>query len=158
MSNIREAAVSVPMCKETGKPVWASFTLKLTAKSSTTVAGVCLPDGTSVRDAVKTAISLGVEAVLFNCVAPELIDLALPIARKVIEEEHEARKDRPPLRLGAYGNFWTTSDRDNWSISQQESESGKQDQTGTGMVVRTDLTAEPYAKMGEVWFTACFKW
>merc|ERR1719265_455811 len=87
MSNMREAMMSVPMCIETGKPVWASFTLE-PVKTGSVITGVRLGDGTSVRHAVETVLAYGVDAILFNCVAPELIELALPLAREVLNK-HE---------------------------------------------------------------------
>lgn len=168
ISSIREAAVSVPMCVRTGKPVWASFTLEPVSsgasastsdngevinrdKSGTSIIGVRLADGTAVRDALKAVISHGVEAVLFNCVAPELIDLALPLAREVINEECQSNEDKPSVLLGAYGNFWRVCERTEWSMDQQESEPGRGDQGSSGMIIRSDLTAEPYANMTASW-------
>ena len=139
MSSMREAAVCVPMCVATGKPTWASFTLKHDKDDR-----LCLPDGTDVEMAVKETVAMGVEAVLFNCCPPELIAEALPMASATLNNVN------PLVRLGGYGNAWHECDRDNWTIDQNESHMGSNDHGVHGMVVR-DLGEDHYVEHVQEW-------
>jgi S-methylmethionine-dependent homocysteine/selenocysteine methylase len=77
-----------------GKPYWVSFTLQ----DSVVDAIPRLRSGEPVADAVRAAVELGAEAVLFNCSQPEVIESALQVAAAVRDEQHAE------LALGAYAN------------------------------------------------------
>ncbi|CAE7568263.1 mmuM [Symbiodinium natans] len=139
MSSMREAAVAVPMCVAKGKPTWASFTLKHDKKDR-----LCIPDGTDVEAVVKQTVAMGVEAVLFNCCAPELIAEALPKASAALNGSPSY------IRLGGYGNAWEECDRDHWTIDQNESHVGANDHGAHGMVVR-DLCEAHYVEQVQDW-------
>ncbi len=57
-----------------------------------------LRSGEPVADAVRAAVELGAEAVLFNCSQPEVIESALQVAAAVRDQQHAE------LALGAYAN------------------------------------------------------
>ena len=65
-----------------------------------------MPDGTSIEKAVKRVTSQKVDAVLFNCVTPEILSEAIPEAIKFTN-----------VKVGGYANFWEESDRSNWTLS-----------------------------------------
>mmetsp|Transcript_148162 Transcript_148162/g.369395 ORF Transcript_148162/g.369395 Transcript_148162/m.369395 type:complete len:369 (+) Transcript_148162:59-1165(+) len=98
----------------------------------------------SIKEAVQAASAAGAEAVLFNCVTPELIKLAID----------EALQHAGSLRVGGYGNFWEEQDLSGWTMALNESCSGCGDQKSGGMVVRQDLSAEQYAALAQSWLQA----
>eukprot|EP00930_Biecheleria_cincta_P003173 TRINITY_DN104106_c0_g1_i1.p1 TRINITY_DN104106_c0_g1~~TRINITY_DN104106_c0_g1_i1.p1 ORF type:complete len:366 (-),score=63.79 TRINITY_DN104106_c0_g1_i1:20-1063(-) len=128
------------MCP-TGR-LWISFTPRRKGET------ICLSDGASVADMIGLANNVKAEALLFNCAPPEIIGLALSKASEVLSTAGGLSK----LRIGGYGNFWEELvDLDNWSISKQETDSGKGDQQTGGMKVRDDLTATSYTKLVAPW-------
>jgi len=141
MSTVTEAKAAVGACRaaKNNIPVWVGFVLK----SSSELPWVQVMDGTSIIDAANFTKDIGAQAILFNCSTPRLIGLAV-----------DALKGKLPtgLQLGGYGNFWDEH-RPGWSIDCQESESGKGDQKGGGLVV-TELTTEEYLTSAHSWVDA----
>jgi S-methylmethionine-dependent homocysteine/selenocysteine methylase len=86
MSTVDEARAAATAALESGREVWASFTLADDDSGN-------LRDGTSPRAAVDAMVDLGIDTVLFNCCRPEAITAAL---RRI--EGHEAS------RVGGYPN------------------------------------------------------
>ncbi len=72
LSTIREAKAAVTAGRETGLPVWVSFTLDDDAPTK-------LRSGEDLKAAISEVAKLGAEAVLVNCSMPETMDKALPI-------------------------------------------------------------------------------
>lgn len=62
-NSLREAKIATHFARQTGIPVWTSFIVK----SSTE-----LLNGDSLREAVRTVVKYGAEAVLINCTSPQI--------------------------------------------------------------------------------------
>lgn len=77
------------------RPIWTSFTLQ----DEKILAEPCLRSGESVQHAVEKMAQLGVNAILFNCCQPEVIENALRVAKQTLTkcEKHD-------ILLGAYAN------------------------------------------------------
>lgn len=84
------------------RPLWVSFTLQDEAPTDTP----CLRSGESVEQAVEAMISLGVEAILFNCCQPEVIENALEVTATTLAK-HQAK-----IRTGAYANAFPPQPKD----------------------------------------------
>ncbi|WP_429083676.1 homocysteine S-methyltransferase family protein [Aeromonas bivalvium] len=95
MSLIAEPLAIRALLPEDGKPFWVSFTLEDEAPGSEPT----LRSGERVADAVAALAEAGVDAILFNCCQPEVIDAALKVARAGLQAQ-----DRTDIRLGAYAN------------------------------------------------------
>ncbi len=94
-SSIAEAAAFKPLLPDDGKPFWVSFTLA----DEDVSAPVCLRSGESVTAAVQAMLDVGVDAILFNCCQPEVIDAAIACTQAVLRE-----RGRSDIRIGAYAN------------------------------------------------------
>lgn len=135
------ATAAVRRVCPTGR-LWISFTPQRKDES------IILSDGASIADMIALAKKVQAEALLFNCAPPEVIGLALRKASDVLS----AAGSLSQLRIGGYGNFWEEmADRSSWSISKQETDSGKGNQKAGGMKIRDDLTANSYSKMATTW-------
>jgi S-methylmethionine-dependent homocysteine/selenocysteine methylase len=89
MSTVDEARAAVTAAASTGLPIWVSWTLMEDKP--------VLRSGESIKDAfeaIKSVEGAKVEACLFNCSAPEIISVAIPMLRDLA----------PDLRIGAYAN------------------------------------------------------
>lgn len=95
MSLIAEPLALKSLLPEDGKPFWVSFTLEDEAPGSEPT----LRSGERVADAVAALVTAGVDAILFNCCQPEVIEEALVVARAGLQAQ-----GRPDIRLGAYAN------------------------------------------------------
>ena len=156
MGTLKEALLASRLCQQaSSKPIWVSFNPRRADESEVKAAGGwpgglsvrVSADGTTVSEAVEALCATGyVEAVLFNCATPELIECA-------ITEATNTAKGR--LRVGGYANFWEELDTRGWSIEKNESGSGSGDQKKGGMVVRKDLSHERYAKEMFRWVHEC---
>ncbi len=85
------------------RPLWVSFTLtddKPTPEPQ-------LRSGESVQSAVEKMIEIGVQAILFNCCQPEVIEQALIVTRKTLEK-HTALH----IQTGAYANAFAPQPKD----------------------------------------------
>jgi S-methylmethionine-dependent homocysteine/selenocysteine methylase len=78
-------------------PLWISFTLDDHAPGT-------LRSGESIDEAVRAAVGLGAEAVLFNCCQAETITLALGVARDAI-----AHLGATEVQIGGYANRFTAA-------------------------------------------------
>ena len=85
LSTIREAKAAVTAAKETGLPVWVSFTLDDSAPAQ-------LRSGEDLSTAISEVAALGAAAILANCSMPETMDKALPLLVKGFDN------------VGAYAN------------------------------------------------------
>ena len=95
MSLIAEPLALKALLPEDGKPFWVSFTLEDEAPGSEPT----LRSGERVADAVTALASAGVDAILFNCCQPEVIEGALKVAVAALQVQ-----GRTDVRLGAYAN------------------------------------------------------
>jgi S-methylmethionine-dependent homocysteine/selenocysteine methylase len=94
--SIREAeAASRAVRAIARKPLWISYTLEDEVAGP---ASVNLRSGEPASAAVQAALTLGAEAVLFNCSQPEAMAPAIDVARAVLADR--ARD----LRIGVYAN------------------------------------------------------
>ncbi|WP_432460643.1 MULTISPECIES: homocysteine S-methyltransferase family protein [unclassified Agarivorans] len=85
------------------KPIWVSFTLE----DAEPTAEPCLRSGETVQAAVKAMFGLGIEAILFNCCQPEIIEAALQVAQAELAAHPEQS-----IRLGAYANAFPPQPKD----------------------------------------------
>jgi S-methylmethionine-dependent homocysteine/selenocysteine methylase len=90
LSLIAEAEVVFTATKDSKKPVWIAFTLN---ESDESPPG--LRSGELVEDAARWALDAGVEALLFNCCRPEVVDAAVRRAKEVVGDR---------VLIGAYAN------------------------------------------------------
>lgn len=99
-SHSQEPLSVIPLLPKDNRPIWVSFTLQDEEPSDTP----CLRSGESVAEAVKAVIEQGVQAVLFNCCQPEVIEQAITVAKQTIGEK--------AVQLGAYANAFPPQPKD----------------------------------------------
>lgn len=97
-SSLAEARAAAAATSATGKPLWISFTLRDDVDPQD-MPEPQLRSGETVAEAALLAVSLGAEAMLFNCSRPEVMGAALVAARAVA----------PDLPLGVYANAFDDS-------------------------------------------------
>lgn len=95
MSLIAEPLAIKALLPEDGKPFWVSFTLE----DETLGSEPTLRSGERVADAIDALVAVGVDAILFNCCQPEVIEAALQVA-----SDRLSALGRADIRLGAYAN------------------------------------------------------
>jgi S-methylmethionine-dependent homocysteine/selenocysteine methylase len=85
------------------KAIWVSFTLE----DSEPTAQPILRSGELVADAVLEMSKLGVNAILFNCCQPEIIEAALQVSSQQLEKNSTTE-----IALGAYANAFPPQPKD----------------------------------------------
>lgn len=110
------------------RPLWVSFTLQ--DEEPTDVP--CLRSGETVKAAVEAMIELGVQAILFNCCQPEVIEAALNVTCETLTR-HNAE-----IRTGAYANAFAPQPKDATANDGLDE-------------VRADLTPEAYLVWAKKW-------
>ncbi|RQW62686.1 homocysteine S-methyltransferase family protein [Vibrio viridaestus] len=115
-------------CTES-KPYWVSFTLE---DSEETVVPL-LRSGETVESAVKAMAELQVDAILFNCSQPEIIEDALTVARHTL---NSLQQDQ--IKLGAYANAFPPQPKDATANDGLDE-------------LRADLTPPAYLVWAEKW-------
>lgn len=134
MSSLQEAQVTSEAARATGKPIWISFTLR--DDSETLAQGdSLLRSKEPVEDAVKLALEVGAEAVLFNCSMPEVMETAICIAKSVMAETGRE------LPIGIYANALISQDEDG-------------DANAVISSVRDDLDPLGYCRWADRWVAA----
>ncbi|MBH0006640.1 homocysteine S-methyltransferase family protein [Psychrobacter sp. SWN149] len=111
------------------KPLWVAFTLE----DNMDIDVPRLRSGETVQEAVATMADLNIEAILFNCCQPEVINQALEVAQNVLQE-----KDAAHIKLGAYANAFPPQPKDaaaNDTLNE----------------VRDDLTPPAYLTWAQKW-------
>lgn len=101
-SSLAEVRLVAALLKSDPRPLWISFTLE-DADAKAVMAGevpVRLRSGESVEAAAELALELGLEALLFNCSQPEVMEAAVRAARSVAGAE--------ALSIGVYANAFAT--------------------------------------------------
>lgn len=134
MSSLEEAQVTASAAASSKRPLWISYTLRDDVTPEE-MGEPMLRSHESVRDAVKLAIDLGAEAVLFNCSMPEVMLQAVETAARTIADAGKT------LAIGVYANALHSQDEDgaaNEVIS----------------VVRDDLQPDTYGAWTDLWVAA----
>lgn len=133
LSLIAEAEAVKTAVADTGKPLWVAFTLKddVAALSQAPV----LRSGETVADAVAWAAQSGIEALLFNCSRPEIMEAAIAQAAAVFEQKGVG------IEIGVYANAF-----------DQETASEKANEGLSGM--RAELEGEGYIGFARAWVVA----
>lgn len=102
-SSATEPQAIKPLLPKDGRPLWTSFTLQ--DDEPTDVPR--LRSGETVESAVEKMIELGVEAILFNCCQPEVIEQAIAVAKTTLQAKHADY-----IRIGAYANAFPPQPKD----------------------------------------------
>ncbi|MEE3608913.1 homocysteine S-methyltransferase family protein [Avibacterium paragallinarum] len=111
------------------RPLWVSFTLQDEDLNQPAT----LRSGEPVQSAVEKMIELGVNAILFNCCQPEVIEQALAITRETLQK-HGALH----IETGAYANAFAPQ--------------GKEATANEGLdEVRQDLDPQAYLAWAKKW-------
>lgn len=131
--------------KETAaKPIWIAFTLDdsqldiaaddldSSAEPNRAVSTPTLRSGESVAEAVQAMMALNVDAVLFNCSQPEVMNAALQTAKELID------KASYPMQLGVYANAFVSKQVHKQANAQLRD-------------MREDTTSEHYLTWAELW-------
>ncbi|WP_408590289.1 homocysteine S-methyltransferase family protein [Novosphingobium sp.] len=127
LSALAEAELVAELVRDTGKPLWLSFTLHDEAP----LTEPALRSGESVVAAARLASALGAEALLFNCSQPEAMQAAVRAARAELGQAS-------PIRIGVYANAFPPMAED------AEANSGLSP-------IRADLTPSGYAAFARAW-------
>lgn len=130
VSSVEEGLYIVNALKDTGKPIWVSFTLDDHAATET----IKLRSGRPLTEALAAVQDEPIEAVLFNCSRPETITPAIAMAVNLLGSR---------LRIGAYANAFA-----------DEIETGH-DSNEVISSLRKDLSEDtaPYCAFAEKWIT-----
>jgi len=133
LSLIAEAEAIRSAIAATGKPLWISFTLKdePDALSSTPQ----LRSGETVADAARWAAEHGIEALLFNCSRPEVMQAAIAEAARIFNQAGVKTE------IGVYANAF-----------EDETASEKANEGLSGM--RAELEGEGYLRFARAWVAA----
>jgi S-methylmethionine-dependent homocysteine/selenocysteine methylase len=130
-SSLVEVKAAHEATRSTGKPLWISYTLRDDVAPEA-ITEAQLRSGETVADGARLAAELGVEALLFNCAMPEVMDAAILAAKQVFDE---LGRDIP---IGVYANAFP---------SQQ----GDKEANATVTEVRTDLDPDAYGVWAQRW-------
>lgn len=95
-SSTEEALTTLEAVRETGRPVYVSYTLK---DEDGRIGPPELRSGEPVADAVATTLKAGASGIFFNCSQPEVMSEAIVAARLVIDGW-----DNSSAALGVYAN------------------------------------------------------
>lgn len=93
LSLLAEAELVVDLLIEDSRPIWLSFTLQDTLDAN---GHAVLRSGESVSKAASFANNAGVEALLFNCSYPEVMEAAVKEAKSTLGESS--------IKIGVYAN------------------------------------------------------
>jgi S-methylmethionine-dependent homocysteine/selenocysteine methylase len=107
LSSIAEAELVRSVIGADGKPLWLSFTLRDDADAR--LSDPCLRSGEPVAAAVESALSLGAEALLFNCSQPEVMGGAVSLAAQLLGDAAIAQART--IRIGVYANAFANLPR-----------------------------------------------
>ncbi len=129
-SSIIEPQTVKPLLPD-NRPFWVSFTLKDDEPTPTPQ----LRSGETVQSAVEKMAELGVDAILFNCCQPEVIEPALHVTRQTL---HHLQAEQ--IRLGAYANAFASQQENTANDGLDE--------------VRKDLDPQAYLNWATQWINA----
>jgi len=111
------------------KPIWIAFTLE----DNVDIDVPRLRSGETVAEAVAAMATRDIEAILFNCCQPDVIDQALDVAQSTLQD-----KNATHIELGAYANAFPPQPKNaaaNDTLNQ----------------VRDDLTPPAYLHWAQKW-------
>ena len=126
-SSLAEAHFARTMLADDNRPFWVSFTLD----DNEDLARPKLRSGECVAAAVTAMMELGVDAVLFNCSQPEIMESAVDAARAV-REAHGFK-----AKIGVYAN----------AFPPQRDEAANEGLSD----IRADLTPARYGAFAKAW-------
>lgn len=132
ISSLEEARVVHDLLAPTGKAIQLSFTI-LDQMDEMPL----LRSGEPVAAAAELAADLGVEAILFNCSAPEVMEAAVQVTAGVLS------KSQVSMPIGVYANAFTVEAPENVRAANE-----------TLSQIRTELTPELYAQLAQRWVAA----
>lgn len=121
--------VSIKLLLPDARPFWVSFTLQ----DEDPNVPACLRSGESVKSAVEKMIELGVNAILFNCCQPEVIEQALQITHQTLNQHNALH-----IEIGAYANAFAPQSQDATANEGLDE-------------VRADLTPQAYLAWAKKW-------
>ena len=132
ISSIGEAQLIKQLTAATGKSTWIAFTI-----NDDLDAAPCLRSGESVFEATSKIAGEHVDAILFNCSRPEVMQGAITEAKRALE----AKGLTSPILIGVYANsFALISDEHQANATVTE--------------LREDLTPERYCTLAAQWVAA----
>lgn len=111
------------------KPFWVSFTLE----DADATTHPTLRSGETVAEAVEQIVTTGVDAILFNCCQPEVIEEALKVAKQTL-----VRLGQTTIELGAYANAFPPQPKDATANDGLD-------------ILRDDLSPKDYLQWAERW-------
>jgi S-methylmethionine-dependent homocysteine/selenocysteine methylase len=120
---------SVRLLDKKDKPFWAAFTVE----DSQVTQQPQIRSGESVKQAVEAMVELGVDAILFNCSQPEVMESAIGVARETLQA-----LGVDGIELGVYANAFPPT-------TQEVKANDGLD------VIRDDLNDSVYTQMAEKW-------
>ena len=126
ITSIEEAQVISDLLGKERKPLWMSYNLAETQRKN---AKPLLRSGEPVEKAIKAALKMGVDAVLFNCSQPEDMEKALQVTAKIAQDK---------IPYGAYANAFA---------HVKENRSGNEEITD----LRKDFDPAEYREFAERW-------
>jgi len=132
ISSLEEARVVHDLLAPAGKAIQLSFTILDQAGDMP-----LLRSGEPVAAAAALAADLGVEAILFNCSAPEVMRAAVKVTKDVLSQR---QVDMP---IGVYANAFTVDSPEKVRAANE-----------TLSQIRTELTPERYATLAQGWVAA----
>lgn len=128
-SSATEPQAIRPLLPKDDRPLWVSFTLQ--DDEPTDVPR--LRSGETVQSAVEKMVELGVEAILFNCCQPEVIQQALLVTQETLKTHHATN-----IRIGAYANAFPPQPKDATANDGLDE-------------IRKDLNPQQYLLWAEKW-------
>ena len=132
LGSVAEAELFLTEFLPVGQPVWLSVTLE---DVDVTAGEPRLRSGEPLGDVLALCQSLSLDALLFNCSQPEVMEDAVSVAHKHFSG------DSPPL-IGVYANAFPLAD-DNY-----------QGANATLHALRSDITPDAYVDYAERWAAA----
>jgi len=102
MSSLQEIQTTAQACAGTGKPLWIACSLRDDRLDTAPM----LRSEEPVEAAVRLAVEVGAEALLFNCSLPEVMERAVIAARETLDEMGTE------MRLGVYANGFAPKPRE----------------------------------------------
>jgi S-methylmethionine-dependent homocysteine/selenocysteine methylase len=129
LSTVAEAQLVRKVLGADARPLWLSFTLDDTSARSIPA----LRSGETVAQAVRAAVALGAQTILFNCSQPEVMLEAVRAAK--------AELAGAPLDIGVYANAFPPQPKD--AVANDGLDP-----------IREDLTPQAYARFARSWAEA----
>ncbi|MGR6980184.1 homocysteine S-methyltransferase family protein [Testudinibacter sp. P27/CKL/0425] len=130
MSSFAEAELLLTLLVEQPKPIWISFTLN----DETALQAPQLRSGENLAEVLEKLDLSRVEAILFNCSIPEVMQSAVVAAKQWLVRQQSA------IQVGVYANGFSPKANDRAA--------------NEGLSELRDLSAEEYRSFAEQWLQA----